>query len=289
MPSMPEHSRKRAIVVCGPTASGKSEAADRIADLLNLPTVLIDSMQVYREIPEITNQNRDREAFLRGIISIEDEWNVALHRKAAREIVEKYGNRGFVADAGTGMYLNAVIMDIKLSPRAPTHLREKAALDTQDSFTPNRRRQLRQRELELMGETRGSIWNGELLYQTTVLYIRPSIETLKKRILARSLAIAEQGCEEARRILDKGLRPNASVRDSIGLSEMLGVARGELSQKEATDLIARRTGKLARNQRKWFDKLTRKLDGKAREISIIEDPHGANDIINSWNLAERYW
>ena len=56
--------RNRALVVCGPTASGKSEISDALAERqtelggAHTPTIVVDSMQVYRELPVLTNQAR---------------------------------------------------------------------------------------------------------------------------------------------------------------------------------------------------------------------------------------
>ena len=73
-------------MVCGPTASGKGEVSDALADALTrehgaiVTTLVVDSMQVYREIPTITNQARRRPAELLGIVSVTEEWTVARHR-----------------------------------------------------------------------------------------------------------------------------------------------------------------------------------------------------------------
>ena len=60
--------RRRALVVCGPTAAGKSSLSDGLAEVLSeawggrVPTLVVDSMQVYEEIPKTTNQGRERPA-----------------------------------------------------------------------------------------------------------------------------------------------------------------------------------------------------------------------------------
>ena len=72
--------RRQRLVVCGPTASGKSDLSDALAERLteaegrHVPTLAVDSMQVYRELPMITNQARGRPAELVGIVSVTEEW-----------------------------------------------------------------------------------------------------------------------------------------------------------------------------------------------------------------------
>ena len=136
---------KRALVVCGPTASGKSELSDALAGELarqsgrRVPTLVVDSMQVYKEIPVITNQARGRPAELVGIVSVTEEWSVAAHRERAREVVAP--EDAFVLDAGTGMYLNALLLDFPLAPRVSPELRRRA--EEEASVEPNPRRAAR--------------------------------------------------------------------------------------------------------------------------------------------------
>ena len=118
-------------MVCGPTASGKSEVSDALADALTrehgaiVTTLVVDSMQVYREIPTITNQARRRPAELLGIVSVTEEWTVARHRALAEEIIAQ-NTTPFVLDAGTGMYLNAILLDIPLAPKVEPGTRKLA-------------------------------------------------------------------------------------------------------------------------------------------------------------------
>jgi hypothetical protein len=125
--SLAQNRKKTALVVCGPTAGGKSVLSDALADRLTeaeglyVPTLAVDSMQVYRELPVLTNQARRRPAALVGIISVTEEWTVARHKALAEEIIAS--ETKFVLDAGTGMYLNAILLDIPLAPKVSTELR----------------------------------------------------------------------------------------------------------------------------------------------------------------------
>ena len=82
-------------MVCGPTAGGKSELSDDLAERLtgtegrHVPTLAVDSMQVYRELHVITNQARRRRAQLMGVVSGTEEWTVARHRARTEEIIAK--------------------------------------------------------------------------------------------------------------------------------------------------------------------------------------------------------
>jgi tRNA dimethylallyltransferase len=277
-------------VVCGPTASGKSEVADALADRLSdehaafVPTLVVDSMQVYREIPEITNQERRRTAELTGIVSVSDEWTVASHRERAEEIIARTTETPFVLDAGTGMYLNAILLDIPLAPKVDAATRRLAKSLT--SGAPNPRRAARERELALAGaHRRRSIWDGEPRYETALIYLRPDALTLDRAIQKRSERIVTAGLEEAARLAEMqaaGTRLTASVADAIGVRELLEHLSGVITGQEATAHIETRTRQLARRQRRWFDKLARTLESRI-PITVIQDYGDIN------TMHDRIW
>ncbi len=276
-------------MVCGPTAGGKSELSDALAERLtgtegrHVPTLAVDSMQVYRELPVITNQARRRPAELVGVVSVTEEWTVARHRTRAGEIIAKEAT--FVLDAGTGMYLNAILLDIPLAPRVSPELRQLAQEAAEGESNP--RRAARTKELELAGaDTRGSIWEGDLRYDTAVIYLRPERHALDAAIDERSRRIARDGLQEAERLRDMGAsgeRISPQVMDSVGVRELTDHLSGTLSLQQAQERISIRTRRLARRQMRWFDKLARTLEGRAR-ITVVDGPytrilHNMHDII----------
>lgn len=283
---------KSALVVCGPTASGKSELSDALGERLSeargghVPTLVVDSMQVYRELPIITNQARQRPAELVGVVSVTEEWSVAVHRARAEEIVAR--EPAFVLDAGTGMYLNAILLDFPLAPKVSLELRRRA--EETSVGTPNPRRAARQRELELAGaDGRGSVWEGSLRYETAIVYFRPERTDIDAAIAERSKKIARHGLQEAEKLvamLARGEKISPSVIDSVGVRELAQHLSGEISLDQAEDLIATRTRRFARGQIRWFDKLVRTLEGHSR-ITVLEDRrqaaslHSMHDIIGS--------
>ena len=228
-------------------------------------------MQVYREIPVITNQARTRPAELIGIVSVAEEWTVARHRGRAEETIGSLPARvPFVLDAGTGMYLNALVLDVDIAPRVPPQLRAEA--QRLASYAENPRREARRLELELAGaRERGSIWEGPLRYDAVFVYLRPERQDVDRNIRARSSKIVRDGTEEARRLLESGIEPNPSVREAIGVKEMLLYASGSLPATEAEEVVAARTRRLARRQIRWFDKLARSLPDNA-PVLVAEGP-----------------
>jgi tRNA dimethylallyltransferase len=224
-----------------------------------VPVIVVDSMQVYREIPAITNQARTRPAELVGICSVTEEWTVARHKERTERIIDSLPvDVPFVLDAGTGMYLNALLLDIPLAPKVPRQVRAEA--EKLAAGAENPRREARRWELALAGASeRGSIWAGDLCYDAAFVYLRPARKNLDRNIQLRSARIVRDGAEEAERLREPGLEPNPSVREAIGVKEMLLHASGDLSEDEAETMITARTRKLARRQTRWFDKLARSL------------------------------
>jgi tRNA dimethylallyltransferase len=236
-------------------------------------------MQVYRELPVLTNQARRRPAALVGIISVTEEWTVARHKALAEEIIAS--ETKFVLDAGTGMYLNAILLDIPLAPKVSTELRRRA--EEMAEGEPNPRRAARAKELELAkAGGRGSIWGGDLLYD------RPERHALDAAIDERSKRITINGLEEAGKLRDMaaaGTRISPQVMDSVGVRELYAHLSGTLPVQQAQDLVSTRTRQLARRQIRWFDKLARTLEGRAN-INIVESTnqrgvlHNMHDIID---------
>ena len=274
----PEENRS-ALVVCGPTAAGKSSLADMSAGELSAlygawaTTIVVDSMQVYREIPAITNQARARPAEMVGIVSVAEEWTVARHKEWAQETIDSLPAKvPFVLDAGTGMYLNALVLNVPLAPKVLPHTRAKAErLALASGAEKNPRREARRLELELAGaQRRGSIWEGALRYDAAFVYVRPERTELDQNIRARSSRIVREGVEEAERLLESGIEPNPSVCEAIGVKEMLLRVSGDLCAGEAQEKISARTRRLARRQIRWFDKLARSLPDNA-PLLVVED------------------
>lgn len=248
------------------SGSGLSEGS-------RVTTILVDSMQVYREIPTITNQVRSRSAELAGVVSVEEEWTVARHKESAEEIISSIPpDLPFVLDAGTGMYLNAIVLDIPLAPRAPSRVRMEA--ERMASGAENPRREARRLELGLLGaRERGSIWDGPLRYDATFVYLRPSRHSLDRNIGTRSSRIVRDGFDEAKSLAESSSIPNASVREAIGVKEMLLHVSGSLTANEAEETIATRTRRLARRQIRWFDKLARRVPDTASRFIVLEHPN----------------
>ena len=238
-------------------------------------------MQVYRGLEKISNQARGRPAELVGVVPVTERWTMARHRAATEAVAGASGGH-FVLDAGTGMYLNAILLGTPLAPPVPAEIRARAQREA--AGTQNPRRASRQRELAMVGANeRGSIWEGEPTYRTKILYLRPDRTSLDARIALRSREIAAEGLQEAgalRRMVDAGEDVNPSILESVGVRELLDLLSGRLSRAEVEERLAARTRRLARKQLRWFDKLARTLEGRA-SVSVAGGPLEALDLLHT--------
>jgi tRNA dimethylallyltransferase len=234
-------------------------------------------MQVYRGIPTLTNQHRRRPAELVGVVPVAEEWTVARHKEAVEDTVEGL-DVPFVLDAGTGMYLNAIVLDVPLAPKAPEPVRAEAQRLAEGAGNP--RRAAREAELLLMGTPeRGSIWSGRLRYEAAFVYLRPPRNVLDVNIARRTVSIVRGGLVEAQELLAQeatGSPPNPSVREAVGVKEMMLLAAGATTREEVRERIYVRTRRLARRQMRWFDKLVRSL-GEDRFL-VAENPAEARSV-----------
>lgn len=247
----------------------------------------MDSMQVYSGIEAISNQARGRRAELTSVVPVTKKWTVSRHARASEALISA-SEKGAVLDAGTGMYLNAVLLDIPITPRVPEKVREEAI--RMSSAQANPRRASRALELDMVGAgSSGSIWEGKTRYRTTLLYLRPQRDDLDRRIAERSAKITAEGVEEARRIRslqEGGQAVNPSVLEAVGVRELLALLDGELTAQEAEEKISTRTRQLARRQLRWFDKLARTLESQARVVvardaADLEKSHTMHDTIGA--------
>jgi tRNA dimethylallyltransferase len=94
------------------------------------------------------------------VVSVAEEWTVARHKMSAEAIIGSLPEGvPFVFDAGTGMYLNALVLYVPLAPKVPREVRVEAEKLAATARNPRRRSP--QVELELSGASeRGSIWDG---------------------------------------------------------------------------------------------------------------------------------
>ena len=276
----------RHLALVGPTASGKSALALELARLAgDVELVSLDSMQVYRglDIGTAKPTSAERAEVAHHLIDVADpseEWSVQRTQAAARAAISEIEARGkrAVLVGGTGLYVRAVIDDLRIPPTDPA-LREAVDRDAGDDaglarayarlseidpvaaarMEPgNRRRIVRALEvIELTGRPFSSFGAGFDDYRAPAMSIEMigianESNALAARIENRVEAMRTRGLlEECRGLLGRPM--SRTAREAIGYREMFEHLTGEIpALADALDAVVRRTRRFARRQRAWF-------------------------------------
>ncbi|MGH6797441.1 MAG: tRNA (adenosine(37)-N6)-dimethylallyltransferase, partial [Roseiarcus sp.] len=115
---------RRALLIAGPTASGKSAAALALAQRFGATIVNADSMQVYRDLSILTarptpDEERLAPHRLFGVIDGAVNYSVGLWARAARDILDDIGGAPVLFVGGTGLYFRALTEGLSDVPHVP--------------------------------------------------------------------------------------------------------------------------------------------------------------------------
>ena len=112
--------KDKVIVICGPTASGKTSLSIALAKKINGEIVSCDSMQIYKEMDIGTAKPTEEEKqgikhYLIDIVSPEERYSVADYKKDAKNAIKERLNKGKVpiVVGGTGLYIDSLIYEIE--------------------------------------------------------------------------------------------------------------------------------------------------------------------------------
>ena len=273
------------VVVAGPTASGKTEAAVRICQWFDGEVVSADSMQIYRYLSVGTAKPDDAEKegiphHLIDFLEPSEPFSVAEYVHLAKEAIADIHSRGKlpVLVGGTGLYIDSLLYIIQFSPSESDparreELHQYAAqkgnealwqlLNEKDpeaaaAIHPNNVGRV-VRAIEMI-ESSGKTKTEQMAqsrrepspYNTFYLALNyRDRQTLYERINLRVYAMLEKGLEqEARWLLEQGYAPTAA--QAIGYKEMFGYLRGEESLEQAVEKIQQGSRRYAKRQLTWF-------------------------------------
>jgi tRNA dimethylallyltransferase len=266
-------SRPSVLAIFGPTASGKTAVAERVADRLGGEVLSADSMQAYRGLPILTAQP-DHPTRLVGIWPLSHAGSVAEYATLAHEAIDEVlaSGRIPIVAGGTGLYLRAALTDLDVPPAPSRGQRERweriydrlgpkrahAALAARDPETAerlhanDRRRIVRALELLELGSRlpHGErLWTEESRHPTIVFGLAVPRDVLVARIAERAHAMFAAGVEsEVEAALLAG--PSSTVVHAVGLREI-----AELPPQRALDAVITRTRRYAAYQRKWMRRI----------------------------------
>lgn len=272
------------VAVAGPTGSGKSELALRIAEEFSGEIINCDSLQVYRHFDIGTAKLA--EAARRGIphhlIDVADpdqSFTAGEYSRCARATLREITGRGRlpIVAGGTGFYLRALLEGLFPAPPRDDALRTR--LEARESKRPGSlhrllrrldppsaarihprdiRKLVRALEVYILTKRPLSTFlaggrdplNG---YRPLKLGLSPPREALYEKLDRRCQKMFESGLvEEVRHLLALGYPPEIKPLESHGYRQALQLLRGELDLKEAVFYAQRNTRRYAKRQWTWF-------------------------------------
>lgn len=286
----------------GPTASGKSDVAAALTELIPAEVVSADAMQVYEGVPILTNRSLHAERLV-GIWPLSHTASVGEYAPLAHAAIDEIlaDGRTPLVVGGTGLYFRAALAELELPPPPEPGARERwerlydedgaAAVHTRlaeldptaaERVHPNdRRRVVRALELAEAGQSlvplADALFGGAWRHPTLLVGLDVPKQELERRIEKRTRRMFEAGVkEEVRNALLS--EPSATARKIIGLEEV-----STLPRAEAIDSVIVRTRRYAAYQRKWL----RRLEGLVMVAADRPPEETAAEIVALARTRER--
>jgi len=301
----------KTIVICGATATGKSDLAVSLAKEIGAEIINADSMQLYRGMDIGTaklalHERGGIQHYLMDVLDVTEDATVAWYQDKARAAIAEIHSRGksAVIVGGTGLYIKAILDDLNFPDTDPA-VRERlnaeaeefgvaqlferlrildpaaaAAIDIQ-----NVRRVIR--ALEVI-EITGQPFTANLPREDSSLYpdalqfgLVMDREKLTERIDHRVDLMWEKGLvSEVDALLVAGINQATTARRALGYAQVISMRAGEISEEQAKEETKRATRQYARRQETWFSR-----DARIKWISPIQPR--LETIIEKINSATR--
>nr|WP_035901056.1 tRNA (adenosine(37)-N6)-dimethylallyltransferase MiaA [Labrenzia sp. DG1229] len=275
-----------AILIAGPTASGKSALAMEVAKALNGVILNADSMQLYEDLRLVSarpslGEEQQVQHRLYGMLPASTAFSTgAWLRSAKKEVVsvQASGNMPILV-GGTGLYFKALTEGFADMPDIPEEIRNEArGLADREGVEGLRKALVEQgddeaavtiadpqrlaRALEVLlatgkplGDWQASAQSAPFLSGTDCVRIvlSPPRPWLHERIERRArLMLAEDGVNEVRSLLAQGLSPKLPAMRAIGVAEIRDYLSGTTSYEETVHRLTVATRQYAKRQETWF-------------------------------------
>ena len=280
---------QKVIVICGPTASGKTALSIELAKRINGEVVPADSMQIYDEMSIGTAKPDEEEMqgikhYLIGNVSPTTRYSVSDYKSDAMNAIEEIINKNKmpIVVGGTGLYVNSLIYGIDY-PEVKTdleyreelekiakkeglkHLYEKAMQidpEAAKNISENDKKRII-RILEIYKETGKTKTQLEIEsrkngvpYDYRVFAINMPREILYDRINRRVDIMIERGLiDEVKQLYEKYGEELRTAVQGIGYKEVIDYLNGVYSKEEMVEKIKMETRRYAKRQLTWFRKI----------------------------------
>ncbi|MEO5806977.1 MAG: tRNA (adenosine(37)-N6)-dimethylallyltransferase MiaA [Devosia sp.] len=275
----------RVVLIAGPTASGKSALALKLALRSGALIVNADAMQVYDTLRVVTARPSDGEMdqvphLLYGTVPVSTRFSTGRWLEAVRGVMaDEAGRRPLIFVGGTGLYFDALQNGFADVPEIPAEIVLQVQQEIQEMDAERRMQMLRsadpaaagrlkvadpQRVIRAVavkratGQTLSSFQDTPqtgLLANSVVerIILDPDRDLLRERIAHRFQAMFSNGAvDEVRALLAQQLDPALPAMKAIGVPEIAAWLDGRMTREEAIDLATIATHQYAKRQRTWF-------------------------------------
>jgi tRNA dimethylallyltransferase len=274
------------IIICGPTASGKSDLAVRLANTIDAEIINADSMQVYRGMnigtakPSLAEMGGVRHHLI-DIVDPDHPFSAADFVEAADRAIKDIVSRGkqVIVVGGTGLYLRALIYGLVDSPSGSEEVRRELQKEAAELGPAAMFEKLRGVDPELvlqmhpnnlvriiralevyhltgtpLSEYQRQHGFSHQRYNSLRIGILTERNKLYQRIEVRvDKMLADGLLEEVNYLLSKGYSPDLKSLRSIGYKEAVAFLKGQYTLDQAAGLIKRDTRHYAKRQMTWFN------------------------------------
>lgn len=277
--------KKKIIIICGPTASGKTNLAVECAKLLDSEVVSADSMYIYKGLdvgtakPTVEEMQGVKHHII-DVINANEDFSVSDYKKMATDVIDDIISRGKIPIicGGTGFYINSILYDLTYgNSQKNDEIREKynkLALEHGNEYVYNilkeldyesaiklhyndTKRVIRALEIYHSGVKKSDI-KDELIpkYDYKAYSIDFPREKLYERINLRVDLMVKNGLlEEINGLLKHGITRENQCMQAIGYKEILDYLDGFCTLEKAVDDIKLNTRHYAKRQITYFKKL----------------------------------
>ncbi|WP_341764250.1 tRNA (adenosine(37)-N6)-dimethylallyltransferase MiaA [Candidatus Tisiphia endosymbiont of Beris chalybata] len=307
--------KKDILIICGPTASGKTYLGHHLAKLYNGAIINSDSMQIYQQIPIITASplaiyRKEIPYLLYNFLSIEQEFSTVKYLNKALEAIKEITSIGKlpIIIGGTGLYINSLLFGYNeipdISPEIRKYVRELHSHIGQVEFFQKLQKldeiagqklhpsdaQRSIRSYEVCMQTGRSIFefyttqNIPILaqFKVQVFFLQPERNFLYDSCNARVQTLFNSGAIEEVKVMAKNFPiATTSGTKAIGVQEILAYLTNKITMQEALTLTQTKTRQYAKRQLTWF-----RNQIKDKTTLEYSDNSQFEELINSFNNAE---
>ncbi len=273
----------RTIIICGATATGKSDLAVALAQELGAEIVNADSMQVYQGMDigtaKLSHKERgDVTHHLLDVLTVKEDSTVAWYQERARETIDEIHSRGkdAIIVGGTGLYIKAIVDDLNFPDTDPV-VRSRLELEAiekgpavlfarLEKLDPaaalaidraNTRRVIRALEVT---EITGKPFTANLPREESSRYpaafhfgLSQDRESLDIRVSNRVDSMWEAGLTaEVEDLIGQGLREGTTAQKALGYAQVLQMLAGHFTSVQAREETNSVPRQFIRRQDSWF-------------------------------------